>query len=353
MRGRNRPKGPNPLTRSYESNGPDVKLRGTAQHIADKYAQLARDALAAGDPVAAENYFQHGEHYFRIVSGSQDHQRPQQTLGYARQGYDDEMEGDEEENGAPNGQANGHGYAAYGSDEYAEGGQPSYENRQDYNRQDQGRGDYNRQGQDRQDRQDNRYNDGPRGDRRERFQNRQDRQDRNGQRFEGNRNDYQRQDRGDQPRADYGQRNDRPRHDLSRNEAPRQEFTRQDPGHQEQPRAEVASAPQAAAATENERPARQPRCERRRDREEPARAATAEETGGLPAFLMTARRPAAESAPETAPAAVSYGSEPPAPAAVSEDEAPAPKPRRRRRPRFEGIEGAEAPATAESGGSGE
>ncbi|WP_163413855.1 DUF4167 domain-containing protein, partial [Escherichia coli] len=65
MRGRNRPKGPNPLTRSYESNGPDVKLRGTAQHIADKYAQLARDALAAGDPVAAENYFQHGEHYFR------------------------------------------------------------------------------------------------------------------------------------------------------------------------------------------------------------------------------------------------------------------------------------------------
>ena len=44
MRGRNNRKGPNPLTRSYESNGPDVKIRGTAQHIAEKYLQLARDA---------------------------------------------------------------------------------------------------------------------------------------------------------------------------------------------------------------------------------------------------------------------------------------------------------------------
>ena len=88
MRGRNRPKGPNPLTRSYESNGPDVKIRGTAQHIADKYAQLARDAQASGDPVAAENYFQHGEHYFRIISGAQEQTR-QQVGGYAR-GFDDE-----------------------------------------------------------------------------------------------------------------------------------------------------------------------------------------------------------------------------------------------------------------------
>ena len=62
MRGRNR-KGPNPLTRSYESNGPDVKIRGTALHIAEKYVQLARDAQASGDRVAAENYLQHAEHY--------------------------------------------------------------------------------------------------------------------------------------------------------------------------------------------------------------------------------------------------------------------------------------------------
>lgn len=66
-RGRGGRKGPNPLTRSYESNGPDVKVRGTAQHIAEKYMALARDALASGDGVAAESYFQHAEHYNRII----------------------------------------------------------------------------------------------------------------------------------------------------------------------------------------------------------------------------------------------------------------------------------------------
>ena len=50
MRGRNRNRGHNPLTRVYESNGPDVKVRGTAHHIAEKYVQLARDAQSSGDP---------------------------------------------------------------------------------------------------------------------------------------------------------------------------------------------------------------------------------------------------------------------------------------------------------------
>ncbi|MEM8795480.1 MAG: DUF4167 domain-containing protein [Pseudomonadota bacterium] len=66
-RGRGNRKGPNPLTRSYESNGPDVKVRGTAQHVAEKYMTLARDALASGDSIAAENFFQHAEHYNRII----------------------------------------------------------------------------------------------------------------------------------------------------------------------------------------------------------------------------------------------------------------------------------------------
>lgn len=69
-RGRGR-KGPNPLTRSYESNGPDVKVRGTAQHVAEKYMTLARDALSFSDGVAAENYFQHAEHYNRIIMTAQ------------------------------------------------------------------------------------------------------------------------------------------------------------------------------------------------------------------------------------------------------------------------------------------
>jgi hypothetical protein len=73
MRGRNRGgKSHNPLTRVYESNGPDVKIRGTANHVAEKYIQLARDATASGDPVAAENYYQHAEHYFRLIAAAQE-----------------------------------------------------------------------------------------------------------------------------------------------------------------------------------------------------------------------------------------------------------------------------------------
>ena len=57
----------NPLSRSFESNGPDVKIRGTPAHIAEKYIALARDAQSSGDPVLAENYLQHAEHYSRII----------------------------------------------------------------------------------------------------------------------------------------------------------------------------------------------------------------------------------------------------------------------------------------------
>jgi len=67
----------NPLTRVYESNGPDVKIRGTANHVADKYLQLARDAQSSGDPVSAENYFQHAEHYFRLIAAAQEQFRQQ------------------------------------------------------------------------------------------------------------------------------------------------------------------------------------------------------------------------------------------------------------------------------------
>ena len=81
MRGRHnnggQRKSQNPLTRVYESNGPDVKIRGTASHIAEKYIQLARDAQSSGDPVAAENYYQHAEHYFRLIAAAQEQFRQQ------------------------------------------------------------------------------------------------------------------------------------------------------------------------------------------------------------------------------------------------------------------------------------
>ena len=66
-RNNNNRKNHNPLARSFESNGPDVKIRGTPAHIAEKYLTLARDAQSSGDPVLAENYLQHAEHYTRII----------------------------------------------------------------------------------------------------------------------------------------------------------------------------------------------------------------------------------------------------------------------------------------------
>jgi Domain of unknown function (DUF4167) len=74
----NNRRGQNPLTRVFESNGPDIKIRGTASHVAEKYVQLARDARSSGDPVAAENYYQHAEHYFRVIAAAQEQLRQNQ-----------------------------------------------------------------------------------------------------------------------------------------------------------------------------------------------------------------------------------------------------------------------------------
>jgi hypothetical protein len=103
MRGRNNNnrKGPNPLTRNYESNGPDVKIRGSAQQIAEKYASLARDAQSSGDRVMAENYLQHAEHYNRIILAAQA-QMPIQHMRDGRDNrddFDDENEEEREEAG--------------------------------------------------------------------------------------------------------------------------------------------------------------------------------------------------------------------------------------------------------------
>ena len=85
-RGNNNRKGPNPLSRNYESNGPDVKIRGNAQHVAEKYTTLARDAQSSGDRVMAENYLQHAEHYNRIILAAQ----AQAPVQYQRDDRDDQ-----------------------------------------------------------------------------------------------------------------------------------------------------------------------------------------------------------------------------------------------------------------------
>ena len=60
------------LNRFYESNGPDVKVRGPAAIVAEKYLQFARDAQASGDLIAAEGYLQHAEHYNRLIAAAQE-----------------------------------------------------------------------------------------------------------------------------------------------------------------------------------------------------------------------------------------------------------------------------------------
>ena len=89
----------NQLNRSMESNGPDVRIRGTAAHIAEKYSQLANDAQTAGDTVSAQSYWQFAEHYNRLVAAAQAAQQQareeQQAAREARgEGRKDGNEGD-------------------------------------------------------------------------------------------------------------------------------------------------------------------------------------------------------------------------------------------------------------------
>jgi hypothetical protein len=117
-----------PLNRNhvFDSSGPDLRIRGTAQQLFEKYLQLGRDATGSGDRVLAESYFQYAEHYFRILNAiaqatqqtaPQQYQNAQNSLGNQSGGNQgggyyngqrrpqDEAEGDE-----PQAQmSNGHG----------------------------------------------------------------------------------------------------------------------------------------------------------------------------------------------------------------------------------------------------
>jgi hypothetical protein len=117
MRGRNNNhrKSQNPLTRVYESNGPDVKIRGTASHVAEKYIQLARDAQSSGDPVAAENYYQHAEHYFRLIAAAQEQFRQQNPYyNQQQQGSPQGAADDNYDDGDDDGQSFGQNEPNYG-----------------------------------------------------------------------------------------------------------------------------------------------------------------------------------------------------------------------------------------------
>jgi hypothetical protein len=65
--------------RTFDSSGPEIKIRGSAPHVYEKYLQLARDANSSGDRVMAENYLQHAEHYYRIIAEQQVQQQRYQA----------------------------------------------------------------------------------------------------------------------------------------------------------------------------------------------------------------------------------------------------------------------------------
>jgi hypothetical protein len=74
-RGPRRPHNGNPRQQTFDSNGPDIRIRGNAYQVLEKYLAMARDAASAGDRIAAENFYQHAEHYYRIINanGGGDH----------------------------------------------------------------------------------------------------------------------------------------------------------------------------------------------------------------------------------------------------------------------------------------
>ena len=67
----NRPRLPH-RSQTFDSNGPNVKIRGNAYQVFERYLALAREAAASGDRIAAENLYQHAEHYYRVMNANGD-----------------------------------------------------------------------------------------------------------------------------------------------------------------------------------------------------------------------------------------------------------------------------------------
>jgi len=105
-RGRGRGNGRKPSSRNqtFDSNGPNVRIRGSAYQVLEKYLALARDASASGDRISAENFYQHAEHYFRIVSAA----NAAQNRPFQPSGQPDQAEQPTAAPGKVNGSGEGH-----------------------------------------------------------------------------------------------------------------------------------------------------------------------------------------------------------------------------------------------------
>lgn len=122
-RGRNqrRRQGVN-INRAFDSNGPDVRIRGTANQIYDKYLALARDATSSGDRVKAENYLQHAEHYFRVIRSMQAAQQPPQVEASDGEGEQPSLGAGKERERRPREAASGDGPQAPRREQAESGG---------------------------------------------------------------------------------------------------------------------------------------------------------------------------------------------------------------------------------------
>ncbi|WP_374473047.1 DUF4167 domain-containing protein [Phenylobacterium sp.] len=289
--------------RAFDSNGPEgVKVRGNAQHVFEKYQQLARDAGSAGDRVLAENYLQHAEHYFRLLRAMQPQRPASEILG--RDHFSSGFDIDFEDEGAQ-------AQAEAADEAAAEGGETQDTEARDPRRERDGRDNRDRENRDRD------------RDRGERFEGRRDDREARADRDGGGRRDRWRdrderrnRDRDDRPR-DERPRDERPRDDRPRDDRPRgdrEDRRERDDRPEREPLAVIE--PQAAAPFPGE------------DRPAPVLRDAEGGESHAPAFLQARTEPR----PET-----------------DEGEAPARKPRRRRAPRsFEAGEGAPSSESEEA-----
>ena len=115
---RNRPpSGGNVINRVFDSSGPEGKVRGTPQQIIDKYTQLARDAQLANDRVATENFYQHAEHYLRLLSSAQ-REIDQRREEHERQNRERQAERDRERGERDHGSQQGQPQPHYEQPQY-------------------------------------------------------------------------------------------------------------------------------------------------------------------------------------------------------------------------------------------
>jgi len=124
---------------TFDSNGPDVRIRGSAFQVHEKYLQLARDASSSGDRIIAESYLQHAEHYYRIIAAAQEQQQQQNGNDPNRRYRPEGYAGQDFRNGQPGEEGGSEGGDEFPTEEQIEGQAPRGDNYRQEGRQNDGR----------------------------------------------------------------------------------------------------------------------------------------------------------------------------------------------------------------------